>query len=57
MITFKCTKKDCRNKDIEYNFFGDDNKAECGGCKSILTGTDLRQDPVIDYSINENPSL
>lgn len=45
MITFKCTKKDCPNKDIEYNFLGNPETAECGGCKTVLNGTDLRDDP------------
>lgn len=45
MITYKCTKKDCPNKDVEYNFFGNSETAECGGCKSVLVGTNLREDP------------
>lgn len=47
MITYKCTKKDCPNKDVKYNSLGDTATAECGGCKTILIGTDLREDPEI----------
>jgi len=37
MSIFICTKSDCVNKDIVYNF-GDDAPAfaECGGCKTKL---------------------
>lgn len=45
MITFKCTNKNCINVDVFYNFLGDSATAECGGCKTILIGTDLRPDP------------
>lgn len=51
MITYKCTKKDCPNKDVEYNFLGSNETAECGGCKTILKGTDLREDPEFPPSI------
>jgi hypothetical protein len=45
MITYECIAKDCANKGVKYNFFGSDETAECGGCQTILTGTDLRDDP------------
>lgn len=45
MITFKCLKDDCNNKDIEYNFITDHEYAMCGGCKARLTGYDLRPNP------------
>jgi hypothetical protein len=47
MFTFTCNKKDCPNKEIEYNVLGNSSAAECGGCKAILTGTDERPDPEI----------
>jgi hypothetical protein len=47
MVTFKCTKKDCANKDIEYNFGGNPETAQCGGCDTILIAKDLRNDPEI----------
>jgi hypothetical protein len=45
MVTLKCTKDECVNKDIEFNFLGNPELAECGGCKEILIATDLRDDP------------
>jgi hypothetical protein len=47
MITFKCTKKDCVNENLDYNFFGNPETAECGGCKSILDPKDFRDDPLV----------
>ena len=47
MVTFKCTIAGCNNKDVEYNFLGNPETAQCGGCKSTLVGTDLRPDPEI----------
>jgi hypothetical protein len=48
MITFKCTKASCENKDIEYFFLGEEETAECGGCHTLLKGKDKRPDPVIE---------
>jgi hypothetical protein len=48
MVTFKCTGKDCVNKDVEYNFLGDLKTAQCGGCGSQVKATDKRPDPVIE---------
>ena len=45
MITFTCNEENCKNKSIEYNFFGNDLYAECGSCKAVLTGTNQRPDP------------
>jgi hypothetical protein len=45
MITFTCNEANCPNKEIDYNFFGNDNTAECGGCKAVLIGTNERPDP------------
>jgi hypothetical protein len=45
MITFTCNKENCPNKEIEYNFLGNPVTAECGGCKTVLTGTNERPDP------------
>jgi hypothetical protein len=53
MITYTCNGKDCPNKEIEYNFFGESPTAECGGCKATLVGTDLRPDPEIPAEIQE----
>jgi hypothetical protein len=55
MITFLCTKKDCANKDIEYNFLGNPVTAECGGCKETLVGTNERPDPEIQRPILSVP--
>jgi hypothetical protein len=52
MFTFTCNEKDCVNKDIEYNVFGNDFIAECGGCKATLTGTNERPDPEISTEEN-----
>lgn len=54
MITFKCIVDNCKNKDIEYNFLGNPNTAECGGCGIILIGYDLREDPEITGGIELN---
>jgi hypothetical protein len=48
MVTFKCTGKDCVNKDVDYNFLGDLKTAQCGGCGSQLKATDKRPDPVLE---------
>ena len=56
MVTFLCTKAECANKDIEYNFLGNPGTAECGGCKATLTGTNERPDPEVQlpsYAISE----
>jgi hypothetical protein len=45
MVTFKCIEQECVNKDIDYNFVGNVEVAECGGCKAILQAKDLRHDP------------
>jgi hypothetical protein len=45
MITFTCNEKDCPNQAIDYNFLGNDKTAECGGCKTMLIGTNERPDP------------
>lgn len=45
MVTFKCVVDDCANKDVEYNFLGNLETAMCGGCKTTLVATDLRDDP------------
>jgi hypothetical protein len=47
MVTIKCTIYDCANKNIEYNFLGNPNFVECGGCGEKLVGTDYRQDPEV----------
>jgi hypothetical protein len=44
MVTIICTTEDCANENIEYNFFGNPEFVECGGCKEHLIGTDLRED-------------
>jgi len=51
MFTFICNEKDCLNKDIEYNVLGNSPKAECGGCKATLTGTNERPDPEIQAPV------
>lgn len=53
MITYTCNEKDCPNKDVEYNFLGNSATAECGGCKAILVGTDLRPDPELTAEVKE----
>jgi hypothetical protein len=45
MITFNCNQDDCANKGVDYNFLGNPVTAECGGCKSLLIGTNERPDP------------
>lgn len=57
MITFKCITNDCSNKDVEYNFFGDSETVECGGCKSIIVGINLRPDPEYINRVNLEPEL
>jgi hypothetical protein len=51
MITFKCSVKSCPNRDVEYNFLGDPNFAECGGCKTNLTGYNPQPDPELQQYI------
>jgi hypothetical protein len=53
MITFKCTKTECPNANIDYNFLGNPETAECGGCKTTLVGFDERTDPEV-RAINLN---
>jgi hypothetical protein len=53
MFTFTCNEKDCANKGIEYNVFGNSSVTECGGCKTILAGTNERPDPEIPVEQNE----
>jgi hypothetical protein len=48
MITFECDKDGCDNKDVAYNFLGNPPFAECGGCKTILTGVNERPDPEVE---------
>ena len=50
MITFICSKNSCANKNVTYNFLGNPETAECGGCKATLIGTDLRPDPELPPS-------
>jgi hypothetical protein len=45
MVTFTCTVKDCANENIDYNFLGNPDVAECGSCKAVLEPKDLRDDP------------
>jgi hypothetical protein len=47
MVSFECTNKDCDNANVAYNFLGNPETAECGGCKTVLIGTDLREDPEV----------
>lgn len=47
MITYKCKNSNCKNSGIDYNFLGNNPTAECGGCKAILIGTDVRPDPEV----------
>jgi hypothetical protein len=56
MLTFTCTVKGCANENIDYNFLGNFDFAECGGCKEKLVGTDLRPDPELpenNYGLTE----
>jgi hypothetical protein len=57
MVTLKCVQDDCISKDIEFNFLGNPELAECGGCKEILIATNHRDDPeqstdLTDFAIN-----
>lgn len=45
MVTFTCNEKGCANDKVVYNFLGNPETAECGGCCSILVAQDLRDDP------------
>jgi hypothetical protein len=45
MVTFTCNVKECANENVEYNYLGNPEFAECGGCKAILEAKDLREDP------------
>jgi hypothetical protein len=54
MVTFTCNEKDCANENVSYNFLGDPEFAECGGCHSILEPKDLRDDPpVVNSTLGE----
>ena len=44
MVTFKCTKTQCSQKDLEIYFSGNPETAECGGCGVTLESFDLRDD-------------
>jgi hypothetical protein len=57
MIDFQCNKEDCVNSGIKYQSLGNSSWAECGGCKSILTGTNERPDPVIEEHSSGMPPL
>ena len=45
MVTLKCIQDECVSKDIEFNFLGNPELAECGGCNEVLIATDFRDDP------------
>lgn len=45
MITFKCINVDCENNGIEFDFLDNSKVAECGFCKTILTGYNERPNP------------
>jgi len=47
MIDFTCTNDSCKSKGIENTFLGNPKEAVCGGCSSILVGTNERPDPEI----------
>jgi hypothetical protein len=47
MVTFTCKEKGCANEKVNYNFLGNPETAECGGCGVILKAKDLRDDPEI----------
>ena len=52
MVTFTCKVKDCPNEKVQYNFLGNPENAECGGCHAILEANDLRDDPeAIDMTV------
>jgi hypothetical protein len=45
MVTFTCVIENCANENVDYNFSGTPEWAECGGCQAILEPKDLRDDP------------
>jgi hypothetical protein len=45
MVTVTCTNEACVSHAIEWNFAGNPDVVECGGCHEMLTPTDLRDDP------------
>jgi hypothetical protein len=47
MIDFTCTTESCKNQGIVNAFLGNPKEALCGGCSSILIGTNERPDPEI----------
>jgi hypothetical protein len=51
MVTIKCIADNCINQNVEYNFIGNPEFVECGGCKEHLIGTDLREDPEVTSMI------
>jgi hypothetical protein len=57
MIDFQCTKEECPNFGISYQCFGSSSWAECGGCKSILEGTNERPDPIVPEITTDLPKL
>lgn len=48
MIEFTCTNKSCPSNEILNTFLGNPKEALCGGCSSILIGTNERPDPKIE---------
>jgi hypothetical protein len=51
MINFKCVSDSCVNKDVEYNFLGYSEFAECGGCKTNLIGYNPQPDPELQQFV------
>jgi hypothetical protein len=45
MVTVTCTNSKCVSHDVSFNFAGNPETVECGGCHVMLTPTDFRDDP------------
>lgn len=55
MVTVTCTNDKCVSYDVSFNFAGNPETVECGGCHEMLTPTDLRDDPELPQMVLPDP--
>jgi hypothetical protein len=48
MIDFTCMNDSCSSKEIKNTFLGNPKEAVCGGCGSVLVGSNEQADPKIE---------
>jgi len=51
MVTVTCANSKCVSNGVAFNFAGNPETVECGGCHEMLTATDLRDDPELPQMV------